>query len=544
MKRYINTDIVSSLRIEASTLTPQIRKPGTPEKDFKGLFHDVQTGQIHADSKAFVDAVPLKRRKEILKIYEKERNNPDFDLLKFISTYFTMPGSAEALVEENTDHSMSEHITQLWNGLERRTLKKKGSLLEVPYPYIVPGGRFNELFYWDSYFIMVGLAADEHIKHVEAMTRDFAYLLRRHGYIPTANRTYLTSRSQPPFFSHMVQLLAAYKGKGIYLRYLPYLLMEYRFWMKGGRSLRTDSKPSTKRVALMPDGTVLNRYYDDSDAPRPESYPEDLETAEQAIERQAAHVFLDVRAAAESGWDFSSRWLKDGHNLSTIRTTDLIPVDLNCLLYHLEMTIARTYSMMRQKQLAKRFSQAAEQRAATIRRYCWDEKRQFFFDFNFVTGKRSAHQTLAGVFPLYAGIATQEQADAVAAHVSESFLKEGGLVTTLVSSGQQWDSPNGWAPLQLVAIYGLRRYGYDDLADEIKRRWISCAQKVFDDRHKLVEKYNVVHPGELGGGGEYPLQDGFGWTNGVLQALIKEDDTLKKAILGPEIPVPVPKIEE
>ncbi|MBC7746446.1 alpha,alpha-trehalase TreF [Pedobacter sp.] len=539
MKKYINTDRVSSLRIEAAALAPKLKKQTTPEKEFEGLFHDVQSRQIHADSKAFVDAVPLKGRREILKLYKLQRDQPGFDLLAFISTYFSIPGVSELVAEIDTDHTMSEHISGLWAGLERQTLKKSGSLLEVPYPYIVPGGRFNELFYWDSYFIMLGLTADGRINQVEAMTRDFAYLLRRHGYIPTANRTYLTSRSQPPFFAHMVQLLAAYKGKSTYLRYLPYLLTEHRFWMKGSRSLRAVTRPASKRVAIMPDGTVLNRYYDDSSAPRPESYPEDIETAELAVERQAAHVFLDVRAAAESGWDFSSRWLKDGHSLATIQTTDLIPVDLNCLLYQLEMTIARTYSMMLQKQLAKKFSQAAEQRAATIRRYCWDEKRQFFFDFNFVTGQRSAHQTLAGVFPLYAGIATQAQADAVAGHIKELFLKDGGVVTTLVSSGQQWDAPNGWAPLQLVTIYALRRYGHHELADEIKRRWIACNQMIYDDRHKLVEKYNVVHPGSVAGGGEYALQDGFGWTNGVLQALLKEDDILKKAIMGPDSVIPL-----
>lgn len=533
MNKYTNGDKVSSIRIEAAALAPTLKKAYNPEKEFEGLFHDVQSSQIHADSKSFVDAVPLAHRKKILKLYEQERNKSGFNLQAFVAEQFDIPGAVSPEIpEEDTSHSMSEHISGLWNGLERRTLKPKGSLMEVPYPYVVPGGRFNELFYWDSYFIMLGLAADGHINHVEAMVRNFAYLLRKHGYIPTANRTYLTSRSQPPFFSHMVHLLAAYKGDGVYLRYLPYLLIEYRFWMKDGKALKSGKMNAKRRVALMPDGIKLNRYYDDSNAPRPESYPEDIETAERAVERQAAQVFLDVRAAAESGWDFSSRWLKDGHSLATIRTTELIPIDLNCLIYQLEMTIAKAYLMLRQKRLAGRFSQAAEQRAATIRRYCWNEKRGFFFDFNYVTRTQSTHQTLAAVFPLYAGIATKDQAAAVARHLEALFLKPGGLVTTLVSSGQQWDAPNGWAPLQLIAIYGLRRYGYTELADEIKKRWIGSAELIYSERHKLVEKYNVVHPGNIAGGGEYALQDGFGWTNGVLQALIKEDPKLRKAIRG------------
>ncbi|HXH04938.1 MAG TPA: alpha,alpha-trehalase TreF [Candidatus Nitrosotenuis sp.] len=526
-----NIDRIARLRIEVSSLAPQIRPKTTPEKDFQGLFHDVQLKRLHVDSKAFVDAVPLKRRREILKAYEKQRTMPGFDLMEFVSQHFVMPDSAAALPEESTDHTMSEHLTSLWGGLERRTMKKRGSLLEVPYPYVVPGGRFNELFYWDSYFIMLGLMADGKINMAESIVKNFAYMLRKHGYIPTANRTYLLSRSQPPYFAKMIQLLAAYKGQRVILIYLPYLLTEYRFWMKGSRSIRAD-RTQIRRVVRMPDGTLLNRYYDNSDAPRPESYPEDVETAGLAVERQAAQVYLDVRAAAESGWDFSSRWLKDNHTLATIQTTHLVPVDLNCLLYDLEMLIARAYGIMKQKRLAATFSQAAEQRATTIRKYCWDEKRGFFFDFNVETGHRSVHQTMAAAHPLFSGIATQEQADLVAKHLEESFLKDGGFVTTLVSSGQQWDSPNGWAPLQIIGIYGLRQYGYDDLADEAKKRWLACNEIIYKDRHKMVEKYNVVHPGAVGGGGEYALQDGFGWTNGVAQALIKEDEQLARGILG------------
>lgn len=530
MKRPRRDDI-SRLRIQASGITPVVRKKQTLEKDFQGLFHDVQLGRINADSKAFVDAVPLKRRQAILKAYARERDQPGFDLMAFIAEHFAMPTAAHEMVEETQDHDMSAHITSLWRGLERKTHKKTGSLLEVPYPYAVPGGRFNEMFYWDSYFIMVGLAADGRIELVESIIKNFAYMLRKYGYIPTANRSYLTSRSQPPYFAKMIQLLAVYKGQRVILTYLPYLLAEYRFWMKGSRSLRA-GRPATRRVVRMPDGTVLNRYYDNSDDPRPESYPEDVETAEMAIEREAAQVYLDVRAAAESGWDFSSRWLRDSHSLSTIQTTNLVPVDLNSLLYDLELLIARAYTIMKQKRLAATFEQAAHQRAATIRKYCWDEKNQFFFDFNIATGSRSAHQTLAAAQPLFSGIATHEQASDVAMHLEQSFLKPGGFVSTLVHSGQQWDAPNGWAPLQLVTIYGLRRYGLDKLADKAKANWLACNQAIYDDRHKMVEKYDVEHPGSAATGGEYALQDGFGWTNGVTQALLKEDERVNRAILG------------
>lgn len=529
MKEPVNKRL-ASLKVEASTLQSRLKKSKTPEQVYQALFHDVQTAQLHPDSKTFVDAVPLSRRRAILKAYEKERTRPDFDLMQFVAKYFQTSNESAAFAEPTTNHDMSGHISVLWDGLRRQALKTDGSLIAVPYPYVVPGGRFNELFYWDSYFIAVGLAADGRLKDVENILRNFAFMIRRFGYVPTANRTYLISRSQPPFFAHLARLVATYKGRRVLVRYLPYLLAEYRFWMRGSQKVRSSNMVAYRRVVQMPDGSILNRYFDDESAPRPESYPEDLETAEQAAERQATQVYLDVRAAAESGWDFSSRWLRDGRSLSTIHTTELVPVDLNCLLYQLELTIAEAYKALRQSMLHERFTKAAEHRAAAIRKYCWNDDEGYFYDFDIVTGESSPHATLAGVFPLYAKLATDEQAALVASRLERRFLRAGGLVTTLYDSGQQWDAPNGWAPLQLVAICGLRRYGHDNLATEIKRRWLACNQLIFEDRHKMVEKYDVIHPGAVAGGGEYPLQDGFGWTNGVAQALIKEDDQLRKAI--------------
>jgi alpha,alpha-trehalase len=160
-----------------------------------------------------------------------------------------------------------------------------------------------------------------------------------------------------------------------------------------------------------------------------------------------------------------------------------------------------------------------------MQEYCWSDEDGFFVDYNFHKQQHTGRITLAGVFPLYAKIATTKQAAAVAKRIEKDFLKDGGLITTLDETGQQWDSPNGWAPLQWIAIEGLRNYGHYQLADTIKKRWMATNVGVFNEKAKMVEKYDVVNPGQLGGGGEYPLQDGFGWTNGVLAALLSEDDT-------------------
>jgi alpha,alpha-trehalase len=210
-------------------------------------------------------------------------------------------------------------------------------------------------------------------------------------------------------------------------------------------------------------------------------------------------------------------------DLKTIHTTDIVPVDLNSLLYQLEMTIAEAYRLMLQPLLAKRYMLAAERRAHTMQQYLWSEKEQFFMDYDFKTGQPTSHVTLAGVFPLYAKVATSQQAAAVAARIKKDFLKSGGLITTLHETGQQWDAPNGWAPLQWIAIEGLRHYGYHGLANQIKRRWIATNTKVFKAKGKMIEKYDVISETRVGGGGEYPLQDGFGWTNGVLAALLDEE---------------------
>lgn len=295
--------------------------------------------------------------------------------------------------------------------------------------------------------------------------------------------------------------------------------------MKGNRMVNNHPDHlAMSRVVQMPNGVILNRYYDNKNTPRPESLKEDVETVGEVDDIDAQKLFLHLRAGAESGWDFSSRWFADPQDIQTIQTTDLVPVDLNSLLYQLESTIADTYQLMRQPLLAKKFRLRAERRARTIQTYCWSEESQFFVDFNFKKQVQSSSLTLAAVFPLYAKIATKKQADAVAARLQKDFLQDGGLMTTLVNNGQQWDAPNGWAPLQWIAIEGLRQYGHHGLADEIKQRWVTLNQRVFTEKGKMIEKYDVQGRSGIGGGGEYPLQDGFGWTNGVLAVLLAEDE--------------------
>jgi alpha,alpha-trehalase len=498
----------------------------SPEEALGTLFDDVQTKRVYGDGKTFVDLIPRRRMKQIQQEYVLLKDDPSFDLRDFVSRHFYHYGAYDSAYHTDATMTPRQHIAELWHVLERKNRRDRGSLIALPHAYVVPGGRFSEQFYWDSYFIMLGLAADNRWDTIEGMMKNYAYMIRKFGFIPTANRTYFLSRSQPPFFALMVKLLARHKGRRrTLIEYLPYLLIEYRFWMKGRRSVREHPEhQALARVVQMPNGLIMNRYYDNKMTPRPESYKEDVETAHGKNGDEISALYLHLRAGAESGWDFSSRWFDDPSDIKTIHTTDIIPVDLNSLLYQLEITIAEAYRHALQPLLAKKFLLAAERRERAIQTYCWSEKEQFFVDYNFKKNAPTTHITLAGVFPLYAKIATSQQAAAVAARIEKDFLKPGGLVTTLENTGQQWDAPNGWAPLQWVAIEGLRHYGYHHLADKVKQAWIATNVKVFNEQGTMIEKYDVESESGIGGGGEYPLQDGFGWTNGVLATLLEESN--------------------
>jgi alpha,alpha-trehalase len=269
---------------------------------------------------------------------------------------------------------------------------------------------------------------------------------------------------------------------------------------------------------MLADGSVLNRYWDDCDTPREESYGRDVETA-KASGRPAEEVYRNLRAGAESGWDYSSRWLADGRTLATIRTVDIAPADLNSLLHNLETTLAKAYRATRQPGKAAQLHKRADARKAAILRHLWNPKTGVFADYLWKEGRTTDHITAATLYPLFFGIAQRRQARRVAQGVRESLLQTHGLATTTIDTGLQWDKPNGWAPLQWIGIKALNDYGEKELAATIAQRWIRRNIAVYEQTGKLVEKYDVTGTAAAGGG-EYPLQDGFGWTNGVLRKLL------------------------
>ena len=499
---------------------------------------------MFADGKTFVDCSPRREPVEIMAAYRAESGQPGFDLAAFVAAHFDVVQPAPSDYVSVPGQPIGDHIDDLWPVLTRQPMvhPPRGSLLQVPHAYVVPGGRFGELYYWDSYFTMLGLAASGKAELLHDMVANFAHLIDTYGHVPNGTRTYYLTRSQPPLFAFMVEL-AQQRGDVNGIDYLPQLRAEHAWWMSGADGLARGS--ASRRVVRLPDGSVLNRYWDERDAPREESWLEDMTTAEaaEANGRDAREVFRHLRAAAESGWDFSTRWLAepvvcDGPgddaqagpsspaSLLDICTTDIVPVDLNAFLFKLEDTIAALSARAGDNLRAAEFAERAALRKAAVNALMWDAHQGAFFDHDWRLATRRTCLTAACIAPLFAGMTDPAQAQALAATVGKRLLAPGGLSTTECTSDQQWDQPNGWAALQWMAIRGFEDHGHAALARTIAHRWLATVAAVYEREGKLVEKYalrQVEHAASSGGGGgEYPLQDGFGWTNGVTRALLAE----------------------
>lgn len=485
----------------------------SPAELFGPLLAQVQERAILTDGKTFVDAVPRRPVSQIMADFAKLSAGDD-ELLRFVTANFDLPSEAESEIPRAPNKPLREYIRATWGSFARAPAasQSNSSALPVAHRHVVPGGRFREIYYWDSFFTLLGLVRDGELELADGMVDAMTDLIEDYGYVPNGTRTYYLGRSQPPLFFMMVALLGDRTGK-VAQRRLAAMKREHAWWMSGERTIAPRSQ--LNHLAMLSDNSLLNRYWDPRTSPRDESWREDVETA-LATRRDKQRVYRDLRAGAESGWDFSSRWL-DGPSLSSIRTTSIVPVDLNAFLFGLESAIADAGD----KESAL-YRERASRRCEAIQRHLWDPQSGWFADYDLELASIRPQFTAAALAPLLTGIATADQAASVAAHVRSRLLAPGGLRTTLVQSGQQWDLPNGWAPLQWIAFTGLARYGHEDLAHEIAGRWISTVNESYLRTGLLFEKYDVETM-SIGGGGEYSPQVGFGWTNGVTADLI---DTL------------------
>ena len=281
LSRAISIGVCLWLAGQSAIGLPAAAQVETPLELYGQLFVDVQLQRVFPDSKTFADAMPNDSPVTILQRYDEERPLPGFDLRAFVARNFSLPHPQGQGYRAVPGQDVCDHIDGLWSVLERRPepAPPYASLLPLPFPYVVPGGRFTEIYYWDSYFTMLGLEQSGRRDLALDMVRNFASLVGRYGHVPNGNRTYYLSRSQPPFFAAMVDLVAskAADADAVRAEYLPALSREYAFWMDGADGLAPGS--AHRRVVRLRDGTLLNRYWDDRDVPREESYREDVATA-------------------------------------------------------------------------------------------------------------------------------------------------------------------------------------------------------------------------------------------------------------------------
>lgn len=482
-----------------------MRARPSPADLYGPLLAKVQERAILPDGKTFVDALPKRPVADIMRDFA-ELPAGDEALRVFIADNFELPATAEEAASGAPIQPLRARIRAMWKILARAPdgLVAGGSALPVRHRHVVPGGRFREIYYWDSFFTLLGLVRDGELELANGIVDAMTDLIEAHGHVPNGTRTYYLGRSQPPLFHMMVERLDDRRPE-VAARRLAAMKREHGWWMAGAEALQPGE--SAARVARLADGSLLNRYWDPRDTPRDESWREDVATAAQS-DRPATDVYRDLRAGAESGWDFSSRWLGDG-TLASIRTTAIAPVDLNAFLFGLESAIAASPDAE-----AGRYARLAAERRDAMNRHLWSAEGGYFADYDIEHGALRQPLTAAALAPLAVGAATQEQADSTARAVASHLLAPGGLRTTLDETGEQWDRPNGWAPLQWIGVAGLKRYGHAALARNIARRWVDTVGATFGRTGLLFEKYDI-EAATVGGGGEYEAQVGFGWTNGV-----------------------------
>lgn len=516
-----------------------------PPRDLGPLFERVQLAGIFDDSKTFVDARPRSAPSAIVARYTDASKASGFNLRAFVDSNFDIPRPVGGDFHTDTTQTMEEHIRALWPVLTRSpdTADARSSRIPLPNAYVVPGGRFREVYYWDSYFTMLGLVESGRTDLVKDMLDNFAHLVTTIGDIPNGNRTYYLGRSQPPFFAAMVGLYAKATDTTQALRYLDALEREHALWMEGVDRLKPGQ--AYRRVVMMPEGVALNRYWDDLPGPRPESFKPDYEIGQTLSDSLRDRFYRNARAAAESGWDFSSRWMRDPSDLRTLETTALIPIDLNSLMYNAERTIAALRRFRNQAGdagVAAKYDRDAERRRQSLLAAAFDPNDGYFYDVRWRTWERVRDRpSLAAAAVLYFGLAVPFQAVGVAAKLEHDFLKPGGFVTTNIRSGQQWDAPNGWPPLEWMAMEGIRRYGGTALADTARNRWMALNRKTYKATGRMTEKYDVMDLTRPAGGGEYTTQDGFGWTNGVALALSAQQGAAARPSRGAMRPAQRPE---
>nr|ACF94698.1 trehalase [Spodoptera frugiperda] len=519
-----------------------------------GLYND-------SDSKTFVDMKikmsPNITLEHFYDMMSRTDSNPTkADIQEFVNQNFDPEGSEFedwrpsdwkhnpgflAKIKDPLLHKWASALNDLWLDLGRKmkeAVKESPdlySIIYVEHPFIVPGGRFREVLYWDSYWIIKGLLLSEMRATARGMVSNFMDIVERIGFIPNGGRIYYAMRSQPPLLIPMVKLILDDMDDIEFLRqHIHTLDREYDYWMTN----------HTIEVNHNGHRYTLARYYDQSQGPRPESYKEDVDVARHFdTNDKKEELYAELKAAAESGWDFSSRrFILNGTNkgnLTNLKTRSIIPVDLNAIMRWNAQLLRDFHTRLGNVDKAEYYRNVHARFMDAIEQVLWHEDVGVWLDYSLESGRRRDYFYPSNVSPLWAVCYDQARKDYYVNRVVNYLNKvkvdifDGGIPTTFEHSGEQWDYPNAWPPLQYIVVMGLANTGQPEavrLASEIATKWVRSNFEVWKQKTAMLEKYDATIFGGLGGGGEYVVQTGFGWTNGVIMAMLNRwGDTITSA---------------
>ncbi|XP_057320154.1 trehalase-like isoform X1 [Microplitis mediator] len=510
------------------------------------LLKTVQLAEVFSDSKTFVDLYQLHDPSVTLANFEKFMSatggNPNkTEVSKFVAANFhssidVLPWtpsdwqSNPTILERIQDPKYRQWAYQLnfvWLNLSRQmspeiiARPERYSAIPLENGFIVPGGRFQETYYWDSYWVIEGLLISGMKETAKGIILNFISMVNRFGFIPNGGRVYYLMRSQPPLLIPMVEKYIEATGDIKFLSdNLLTLEKEFAFFIRE-KTIEVTKNNKTHKMA---------RYVVNSDGPRPESYREDFKEAQNfdSIERRKT-FYEDIKAGAESGWDFSSRWfIPSGPglgNLSDISTRNIIPVDLNAFLQRNARLLSQFNQLLGNEVKARKYRNIAIDYQNAIDDILWNEELGIWLDYDMKNGRPRKFFYPSNLTPLYtrsfdrknASTYAQKVVDYLKAEGIDSFM--GGTPTSLTHTGEQWDWPNAWPPLQSIMVQGLRNLGIEpalSMAKELAMRWLKANYIGFQEGGVMYEKYSAIDPGKYGGGGEYDVQAGFGWTNGIV----------------------------
>ncbi|CAH2099262.1 unnamed protein product [Euphydryas editha] len=515
------------------------------------LLDTVQMAGLYNDSKTFVDMKiklsPNITMEHFNQMMDRTGSRPTkADIQEFVNQNFDPEGSEfeewiptdwkdnPAFLQRIKDphfHQWASDLNKLWLQLGRkmkREVKENQELYSIIYvdnPVIVPGGRFREFYYWDSYWIIKGLLLSEMRNTAKGMVVNLLSIVDRYGFIPNGGRVYYLQRSQPPLLIPMVKLIMDELGDLDFLRqHIGTMDREYDYWMKN----------HTVDVEYDEQKYTMFRYSDQSQGPRPESYKEDIDCAKHfdTFEKRE-EMYAELKAAAESGWDFSSRWFilngTNKGNLTNLKTRSIIPVDLNAIMSWNAQLMTEFHEKLLNFEKAQYYREVHARIMEAIEKVLWHEDVGAWLDFSLESGRRRDYFYPSNLSPLWTGSYDKARSEYYVSRVINYLDKvklenfEGGIPTTFEHSGEQWDYPNAWPPLQDIVVSGLARTGSPPAARAaaaLAATWVRSNYDVWRRRTAMLEKYDATVFGGFGGGGEYVVQTGFGWSNGVIMSLL------------------------